>query len=157
MKELQLPPGEPQDEGRWCQCCTSLRLSGGKINDENWGAPAGHCQQEIHTRVCQEPTAWAATLHKRTSGSWWTPRGTRGSTVPLQQRTVTFPWRHQEECSQKVKGSDPSTPFHTGEVTAECCVCFCVPQYKTWSYWRESSEVTQKWWRHWSISHMSKG
>lgn len=74
MKELQLPPGKPQDEGRWCQCCTSLRLYG-RINaiyylrlmETDWWElrrSSRALSAGDNTSICQEPTAWIELCRK---------------------------------------------------------------------------------------------
>lgn len=158
MKELQLPPAEPQDKGRWCQCCTSLRLYV-RINGlmRTQVLPQSTASRR-YTSICQDPNAWTATLQKRTWGSWWPPRWTRGSTVPLQQRTVAFPSCIRRNFTRRWK--DHFLPLPSAlERSRLSVVSVSVPfsTRKTWSCWWESSKVTQKWWRHWSVSHMNKG
>lgn len=159
---------EPLDEGRWCQCCTSLRLYG-RINaiyylrliETDWwelrrssrAVSAGD-----NTSTCQEPIAWTELCGKG--------RGAPGGCqveqeaalcpsskkllhfLPCIRRNITRRWR--EVALPLYSALERS---HLSAVS----VSVLLSTRETWSYWRESREVTQRWWRHWSISHMKKG
>jgi len=105
-------------------------------------------------------TCWKEALQEKTwfqrAASW-----TRASNVSLQQRCLGVPAGILpcEDCCQQVEGGDLSPLLRTGEGEpgVTCPVLGSPVQTDTWTYWKESSEGPQRWWRDKGISPMRKG
>lgn len=103
------------------------QLPGQQLCRKGLGAPGGHqVEQETALCPCSKELLHFLCCIRRNVTRRWTK-----VILPL--------------CSA-LQRSHPSAVF----------VSVLLSTRKTRSNWREPSELTQRWWRHWSISHMRK-